>query len=79
MSHRASLAREQPKPGAMVFYGVVEADGKSVIEFFATREGAETFIAEGKSGARTLVHGIVPAIPLSVCVAAALRCETTSR
>jgi hypothetical protein len=28
----------------MVFYGVVGADGKSVIEFFATREGAETFI-----------------------------------
>jgi hypothetical protein len=30
----------------MVFYGVVGADGKSVIEFFATRERAETFVAE---------------------------------
>jgi hypothetical protein len=36
-------------PGAMVFYGVVGADGKSVIEFFATREGAETFVAEVES------------------------------
>jgi uncharacterized protein YbjT (DUF2867 family) len=36
---------ERPKPGAMVFCGVVGADGKSVIEFFATREGVEAFIA----------------------------------
>jgi hypothetical protein len=33
----------------MVFHGVVGADGKSVIELFATREGAETFIAEVES------------------------------
>jgi hypothetical protein len=33
----------------LVFYGVVDGDGKSVIEFFATREGAEAFIAEVKS------------------------------
>lgn len=28
-------------PRAMVFYGLVNADGESVIEFFATREEAE--------------------------------------
>jgi hypothetical protein len=33
----------------MVFHGVVGADGKSVIEFFATLRGAETFIAEVES------------------------------
>jgi hypothetical protein len=33
----------------LLFYGVLDADGKSGIEFFATREGAEAFIAEVKS------------------------------
>jgi hypothetical protein len=36
-------------PDALVFYGVVDGDGKSVIEFFATREEAETFITEVES------------------------------
>jgi uncharacterized protein with GYD domain len=33
----------------VVFYGVVDSDGESVIEFFATRGEAEAFIAEVES------------------------------
>lgn len=34
----------------LLFYGVQDADGKSVIEFSATREQAETFIARDTTG-----------------------------